>query len=260
MTTAITPDIFRLEIPFEDIYTTVFAVKTPQGTVLFDTATYPTDADEYILPMLATLKIDAPELIFISHAHRDHAGGLARLIEVYPKACIVSRNEKLRAEFADYSLLSPEDGDALLDVLRVVTIPGHTADAIALLDTRTNTLLTGDGLQAYGIYGSGKWGANISFIPAHLAALERLRALPIETLVTAHDYHPYGYIARSKDEIDRYLDACAQALRDIAAFLRVHPEMDDAQAADAYNAAFRLPTVGAHVFANVRAAMDAGVL
>lgn len=260
MITAITPDIVRLQIPFEDIYTTVFAVKTPQGALLFDTATYPTDADDYILPLLSELGIDAPEMIFISHPHRDHAGSLARLTDVFAHAQIISRSEKLRAQYANAAFLAPEDGDTLLGVLRVVTLPGHTADAIALFDTRTNTLLTGDGLQAYGIYGSGAWGANISFIPAHLDALEKLRALPIQTLVAAHDYHPCGYIARGRDEIDRYLDACADALRDIAAFIRVHPEMDDKQAADAYNAAFQLPTVGAHVFTGARAAMEKGVL
>ena len=46
--TEIRPDIFRLTIPFEDIYTTVFFIRTAAGYLLFDTATY--DSDIFYLP------------------------------------------------------------------------------------------------------------------------------------------------------------------------------------------------------------------
>ena len=50
--TAITPEIHRVVVPFLDIFTTVFVVRTPAGALLFDTATYPEDADNYPSPRL----------------------------------------------------------------------------------------------------------------------------------------------------------------------------------------------------------------
>ena len=46
------PHIHRLEVPFLDIYTTVFLVETEEGIVVFDTATYPEDMDTYLVPAL----------------------------------------------------------------------------------------------------------------------------------------------------------------------------------------------------------------
>ena len=84
--TAITPHIHRLVIPFLDIYTTVFVIKTPDGALLFDTATYPEDADNYILPALRDLGISQDALygVVISHNHRDHAGSLSRIRQEFP--------------------------------------------------------------------------------------------------------------------------------------------------------------------------------
>ena len=45
-----TAHITRITIPFLDIDTAVFLIATPDGRILFDTVTYPTDIDEYILP------------------------------------------------------------------------------------------------------------------------------------------------------------------------------------------------------------------
>ena len=44
--------IYRLKIPFESIYTSVFLIKTEQGNALVDCATYASDVDKYILPAL----------------------------------------------------------------------------------------------------------------------------------------------------------------------------------------------------------------
>lgn len=42
--------IHRLTIPYKDIYTTVLFIKTEEGVVLFDTATFEEDVKEQILP------------------------------------------------------------------------------------------------------------------------------------------------------------------------------------------------------------------
>lgn len=255
---SVTPHIQRLVIPFLDIYTTVFLIDTPDGAVLFDTATYPEDADSYILPFLQQNAVTPQTLrcVVISHNHRDHAGSLLRIRQEFPKAFLLTGSAKLREQYPDANFLSAEDGTKVLNVLKVVTIPGHTGDAIGILDTRTGTLLTGDGLQLFGIYGSGKWGANISQPDAHRKAVEKLRALPLKTIIASHDYHPCGHIAQGKEEINAYLNACTAALDCIRDAILRHPEQDDETLAAEYIRTSGLPTVAAHVFAAMRKTIE----
>lgn len=257
--TSITPHIHRLVVPFEDIYTTVFVLTTGEGAVLFDTATYPEDIDNYIVPALQELGIAAEELkyVVISHNHRDHAGGLERFAHMFPGTAVAAGSTACGERIPGREVQVLRDGDCLLGCLEAVTVPGHTEDCVALLDTRTNTLLSGDGLQLYGIYGSGAWGANIRFIKEHLAAGKRLHGRNIGTVVASHDYHPCGYRADG-EEVGRYIDECANALRAVGEYILSRQEMNDSDLAAQYNAASGLPTVGAHVFAAVRAAMAAG--
>lgn len=252
--TEVVPDIFRLTVPFMDVYTTVFFVKLPEGVVLFDTATYSEDVEQYILPAMSELGIEEEMLkyVFVSHHHGDHAGGLERLMNRLPDACIVAGSRVLEEKYQHYASLIPKEGDTLLDELQIVMIPGHTDQAMALLDTRTGTLLTGDCLQLYGLYGSGEWGANISYPKEHLAAIEKLHSLPINTIIASHEYHTLGYLAKGKEEIHRYLDECAEALMKMKAFLLEHPQMSDHEIAVLYNETFHLPVIGAHVMGAVR--------
>lgn len=256
--TAITGDIFRLVIPFKDIYTTVFLIRTPEGTVLLDTATYPEDVDTYILPALQALELAPPAWVVLSHSHGDHAGGLARLLEVYPEACVLSRNPGMREIHPMAKLCFPEDGFQLLPQLKILAVPGHAADCLALLDLRTNTLLTGDSLQLYGIYGSGTWGASIRLPAEHLRAISRLRQQEIHRIVAAHDYHPMGYLAEGSESVKACLDACRSALYKILEAIRENPELTDAALSAQYNAHSGLPTVGSHIFAAIHAAAEAG--
>lgn len=253
--TQITSDIIRLTVPFQEIYTTVCIIRTPKGSVLFDTATYNSDVPEYILPVLKKLQVQDLKYIVISHNHGDHAGGLEQLARILPDVTIVSLHEGI---FEKYSgrVLSPADGEMLLDVLSVIAIPGHTADSIGVLDTRTGTLISGDSLQVYGIYGSEKWGSNISFPIQHMTALAKLHALEINTILASHDYHPYGYIAQGNEAVAAYINACKEALLGIKAFICAHPELDDNSLESVYVAETGLPIVGSHVFAAIRDAMN----
>lgn len=253
MVTLLSSRARRITLPYKDIYTSVFILDTPEGTVLFDTAFSGYDVDTYILPELARRNL---RYIFISHNHRDHAWGLDRLMEVYPEACIVTQNDALAEKFANFSVLRPKEGAMLLDTFQVVNIPGHTADSQGLLDTRTKMLFTGDGLQAYGIYGEGQWGACIRAIPEHLAALEKLKTLDITNLVMSHDYHPYGNEVYGAEDIQNCLDICAKALLQIKEVVCDHPELNDEEAAALYNKDSGLPTVPAFVVEAIRAAIS----
>jgi len=255
MVTLITSRIRRITIPYKDIYTSVFILDTPDGTILFDTASSDYDVDTYILPELQRRNL---RYIFISHNHRDHAWGLGRLMEVYPEACIVTQNDALAEKFAAFSVLKPQDGNLLLDTFQVVNIPGHTADAQGLWDIRQKILFTGDALQAYGIYGEGQWGACIRCIPEHMQALEKLRKMEISDLLMAHDYHPYGNEVYGAEEIKNCLDICAEALYKVKDVLCQHPERSDDEIAALYNADSGLPTVPASVVEAIRTAVAQG--
>jgi len=250
----ITEAVYRLTIPFFDVYTTVFLIKTPQGAALYDTATYPEDVDQYIIPALKKLKI-SPEIlkyIVISHNHRDHSGGLERLMEEYPGTCVVACSKALQEKYSNYRFLAPDNGTILLDTFRVLNIPGHSADCIGLLEESTGTLLSGDCLQMYGLFGSGKWGTNISMPLEYLDAIDRLRALQLKMVVASHAYHPHGYIARGDEKIGQFLDTCVEALYVIKQKIQENPECTDETLAEKYNSSGEFPTVGAHVFAAIR--------
>ncbi len=247
-------NIGRLKIPFEDIFTTVFTVTTDMGAALIDTATYPTDVDEYIAPALtaAGITTDSLKYIILTHSHRDHAGGLERLHELYPNAVIVSKNLKLREQYEDAEFIDPAEGEKILDVLEIIGMEGHSRDAVGILDTRSKTLITGDSLQLYGIFGSGKWGANIRFQKAHLAVLEKLRGMDIARIFASHEYHTLGWRADGREAVLAYINECEKALDDILGFLGAYQQMTDEIIADMYNSSSGKPTVGTAVFTAAR--------
>lgn len=257
MVTLITPRIRRITIPYKDIYTSVFILDTKDGTILFDTAFSDYDVDTFILPELQRRNL---RYIFISHNHRDHAWGLDRLMEFYPEATIVTRSDALAEKFAKFSVLRSNEGDMLLDTFQVVTTPGHTADSQSLFEAATGTLLTGDALQVYGIWGNSPWGACIHHIPEHFETLKKLRTLPIVDLLMAHDYHPYGNEVYGTEEIHNCLDFCAKALLQVKEVVCAHPELSDQELADLYNRDSGLPAVPAFVPEAIRAAIAEGKL
>jgi len=242
----INENIYRMTLPYKDIFTTVYLIKTEEGALLFDAASYDEDIPEYIIPFLNKLGITKNELkyVFISHNHKDHAGGLAAFMNEYPKTCIISGSDALMDTYKDCKFLFPSENETVLGVLKVIKIPGHTKDSAGILDTRTNTLISGDSLQLYGIFGSGKWAANISFTEEHFKAIDKLRNMDIEMVLTAHDYHPYGYMYCGKEKISQALDACINPLLNIKEIILNNPEADDEKVCKIYNSAENLPTLG----------------
>ena len=223
--------ICYFKVPYKDIFVAIYVLRTKTGVVLFDTAACDEDVDNWIVPALQQLGV-TPTHIFVSHNHKDHAGGLSRAAALFPEATIVTRSATLAAQ---YSALSPADGEMLLDDLQVVCVPGHTIDCSGLLDIPTNTLVCGDCLQSYGIFGSGYWYGNITFPAEHFAAVEKLRTLPIETIATAHDYHPCDIVSVGNDAVTLRLDSSIGALKRVLQIAKENPGLDDAQVAQLCN-------------------------
>ena len=156
--------LYRLKIPFEDLYTTVYFVITEQGCAVIDSGTYPSDVEEYILPALSELGVCKADvkLLLLTHDHGDHAGGIAMLSEHFPcarvGACFTKR--------VDFSPLS--DGDILLGRLQAVYLFGHTKNSVGYYDLETKTLLSGDCLQLGGV---GKYTNGIGYTDLYILNL-----------------------------------------------------------------------------------------
>lgn len=244
----INESIYRITMPYKDIFTTVYIIKTDNGTLLFDMGSYDEDIENYILPVLNELEITADMIkyVFVSHNHNDHSGGLSAFIKKFPDTSIISGSLKIKEKYEGYDVIMPSDNDVVLDVLQIVTIPGHSQDSSAVYDTRTKTLISGDCLQLYGIYGSGNWGSNISYPKEYIDAVDKLRKMDIQHILTAHDYHPYGYSYVGEDAVSEALDACISPLNEIKELIFQNPDADDEKICMIYNS-YGKPTLGVRV-------------
>lgn len=166
--------IFRLKVPFEDLYTSVFLVVTPQRLILVDCATTDDDVELFIIPALWEMGYEPCDLdaIVITHRHGDHAGGIDAILHHAPNIEVIT------------------DARELADGVYTYDLHGHTKDLIGVLDMRTATLISGDGLQGMGI---GKYRCSLEDRTAYLEMLERIRCdVRIENVLFSHAYEPWN--------------------------------------------------------------------
>lgn len=180
--------IYSLCVPFEAIYTTVFALNEGDKWILCDTATTDFDAENYILPALLDLGV-TPDYIVVSHSHRDHVGGLALLRSVFPEAAIITNPM------------------VLLDRFEVFSLKGHAEDALAVFDPRTKTLLSFDCLQQRGV---DKYRRGISNKAMYLKSIEIVRNMDVERILFSHNYDPCGYSVKGQEAIENVLNICEE--------------------------------------------------
>lgn len=194
--------LFRLNIPFEDLTTSVYIVVAPSGAAIIDSATYPTDVDAWILPALQEIGVErqAVKRLLLTHDHGDHAGGLPRLIECFPDAVV-------RTSYpTPLSASAPlRDGERILERLQTVALPGHTKTSVAYLDLPTKTLLSGDCLQLKGI---GIYRNNVAEPWLYRASIQRLMTMDLERIIAAHEFDPLGSVAEGKQAVTAYLEEC----------------------------------------------------
>ncbi len=193
--------IYLIKIPFEDLYTASFILCQGTDAVILDSGASDRDAQMYIIPEVQRLGVQVKHLIF-SHGHGDHMGGINALRRAFPEAAVG------KCLPADDSILPLQDGKMLLHRYQLLHLPGHSADSMAVLDTKTGTLLTGDCLQLWGI---GKYRNGISHKRAYLESIRRVRSLGAAHIIAAHAYDPLGQFAHGREEVNAYLDECRQA-------------------------------------------------
>ena len=197
----ITDGVWRIFVPFEDLFTTVYVEKRDTGVGIIDSATYSSDVDDYILPALCALGIDPDtvEYIALTHTHTDHAGGAQRLAEICKNARVYAHPCEENAAFLPIC-----DGE-VVGGFTVVHLPGHTKGTVAFLDRRERILLSGDCLQLGGV---GKYRSGVVFREDYLSSVRKLKAMDIRAIVAAHEYDPLGSTAIGRDAVKRYLDEC----------------------------------------------------
>lgn len=196
--------LYQVKIPFEDLYTSVFIAVSSNGTVIIDAATYPEDADAYILPALRELGVEKPDYLLLSHSHSDHTGSTNRLCELFPELQVRAIETLPFPNFANMT-----DEAVFAGRIKIVHLPGHTAFSSAFLDMESGLLLTCDCLQLKGI---GKYVHGIERIADYIRSVERVRTMDISGIIAAHDYVPLGSIAVGDAAVQEYLDECIRAL------------------------------------------------
>lgn len=195
-------NLYRLRIPFEDIYTSVYFVLNGRNTAVIDSGAYDSDVDNDIVPALHALGITKRDVryLLLTHAHSDHAGGICRLSAMFPDAEI---RASYPIDLPHFSFL--RDNEILLSVLQTVSLPGHVDHAVGYLHLPSKTLLSGDCLQLKGI---GKYRKNIADREAYERSVQKLLEMPISRIVAAHAFDPLGSIADGEEEVRFYLEMC----------------------------------------------------
>ena len=166
--------IYRLCVPFENIYTSVFLIVAENKKILVDCATTREDVDRYIVPAIHALGYELSDIdtLVISHKHSDHAGGKERIIQLAPNIEIVNGIKNIAKGISTYCLA------------------GHTVDCIGVLDEGTGTLISCDGLQGAGV---DKYRCSVKDKNGYLETLERIRRdTRIKNILFSHAYEPWN--------------------------------------------------------------------
>lgn len=103
------------------------------------------------------------------------------------------------------------DERTLADGVRTYPLPGHTEDSIGVLDGRTGTLLSGDGLQGEGV---DRFRCSIKNREAYVETVKKLKSdESVKNILFSHAYEPwYDDRAFGREEVLRRLEDCLRVI------------------------------------------------
>ena len=232
----ITEQIFRLRVPFENIYTAVFLIETSDGYILVDAAACEYDAKEVILPALCKCA-DPSDVKYLvcTHLHGDHGGGIRHLLPSLKNAKVAAASARAEELYGKENVQIVRDGDVLLGI-EVLALKGHSLDCIGLFDRRTKTLIMGDAVQLYGIT---KYGCGVGFPAEYKKTLAKIAEIGAKKIVASHEYYPLGALAEG-EKVKEYIAEAARDFEKVEAFVRGNRAIGDAaKIAAAFTAAAR---------------------
>ena len=185
-------EIYRLKVPFESVYTSVFLIKTPNANVLMDCATTESDVKQWIIPALSDAGLSMLDVnyLVVSHEHGDHAGGLQTLLELNPNLKVIKIGD-----------------DLCVDELELYELKGHTLSCVGILDKKTGTLISCDGLQGAGV---GKYRCWYDSREEYLKTIKKIKDdQRINNVLFSHEYEPwYKNSALGREQVEKCLHDC----------------------------------------------------
>lgn len=189
--------VYRLKVPFKSVYTSVFLIEASGKKILVDCAATADDVDLFIVPALKEMGLELSDIeaLVLTHRHSDHAGGLSRVLSLFPSIEVVT------------------DIRQLSDGLYTYPMAGHTKDSIGVLDMRSHTLLSGDGLQGAGV---GKFRCSLDDGSAYIETIEKIKNDEnIENILFSHAYEPwYRDSIIGRRAVEECLFECVKYIKD----------------------------------------------
>ena len=163
-------------------------------------------ADEWLDNIAGALGAKDPDLIVVHHMEPDHSAGLAKFLERYPKAKIVTSAQALKmgqnlfkADLSGRAVIV-KDGDTLclgVHTLRFISAPMvHWPEVMVSFEEQDKVLFSADAFGKFGRFDDyedwaceaaryyfgivGKFGAQVQ------ALLKKVSAYPVETVCPLH--------------------------------------------------------------------------
>ena len=210
-----------------------YLLETPLGWIAIDSG-YAGGLDRYLKRFSKLAPIEAIRYVFLTHSHNDHAGFLGELLEKTGARLIASeqslprlasganampqgtgfispgvrmlsgmmQNSAFPPVLPDASthIVSSEGDQPLLAAgfpIRILTLPGHTADSIALLLEETGELFCGDAAANF-LLAPARFSILIENLPAFGKSWDKMLAAKPTRIYPSHG-NPF-----SPEDLARY--------------------------------------------------------
>ena len=212
-------NIYKLEVPFCDIYTAVYIVKNGENAFIIDCADSSADAENFILPALKEIgvKNESVKGIFLTHGHGDHIGGLPFMARECKNAKIYGF-ARPNIEFSEDRFKIVFDGEIIEENIKVLLLEGHDKHNGGYLHLPSKTLFSGDSIELYGL---DVYGLLVRHPKLYLESLSKLKKEKINNIFAAHNLVPLGSEAIGRWASKRYLKCAKECLLDMVDFVKI---------------------------------------